>query len=421
MADDDNDNPIIVARLKAAPLSTVDEEESDEEPIILSVNEREGPSTSSLSLQRLRYAEVIAEIPYSDWNKSMQSLGPNGRLDKSNNSVDKLNSSQPNMWCDESKINKPSDAVTRGTLKKVIDFADKIITKGKKVYKFQVAWDPMMKTTPLHPDITHHVLIAPYLSEFRTDMDIVRADLPDSPLLAAVEKMRNIGMNIVTGYWNNWNNPVAILLDVHSAPETCAKKYAIELRRDFAIHIPNEDVKCLKSVAFGYAVAELVIQFEVALGQGGLSKKSHIRFHDWTAAAGLIFKSRWRKSGMEKSLCLTRTRLGKLEPETDVEADNMARKMGVLHRLQLERVAALYANSVKLLARDVSLDLVRKQLSSQGSENHEKFKYLKVKCIEKAETKPVGELVKNYLIPSRHRAFSTISHQMASRFLQVES
>lgn len=232
----------------------------------------------------------------------------------------------------------------------------------KQVYKFQVAWDPVNKKKCLGYDIRSHILIAPYRGKSRTGLYIEKGELPaSSPLRTAVDACREKGIPVVTGYWNYWNNPIAILFYLDHMPQQLIDRYILELKRDHNIDIPINDDKARQSVVLSYCAVELIIQFELAIPLEKLSEKSWIRFHNWTGAAGAIFLPQWFKPHITVALQLSKTQLTDMAPRNAEEAKLMAREAKVSHRYALEVGGANSALQL-ILPKGVSSDLIEREL-----------------------------------------------------------
>lgn len=237
----------------------------------------------------------------------------------------------------------------------------------RPVFKFEVLWDPSKVMGTPRASILHNVLISPYCGQSRAEEEIHSAELLETnPLRSALDVCRENGLQIVTGYWKYPEKPIAIMVDLNSISEENINKYCDELKRDFFIDIPQSDIKCRKSVAFGYAVAELLNEFEKSIGTANLSRKSYVRFHDWTAAAGAIFLSRWYKPLTEILFGLSKTQLRSLKPKHPIEAQLMAREANVLHRHMLEFTATNFAKHI-VLVYGLNAKAVHKQLSKVPS------------------------------------------------------
>lgn len=237
----------------------------------------------------------------------------------------------------------------------------------KEVYKFQVSWDPVRKMDNLGYHIRRHVLIAPYRGDIHAAKHIQKAELPeDSPLSAAVKQCRAKGIPVVTGYWKYWNNPIAILFDLKHMPQEIVDRYIAELNRDHGVEIPTFDDKCRLTVVLGYCAAEFIIQFELAIDPEKLSKKSWIRFHNWTAASGALFLPHWFKPRTKIVLLVSKTQLVDLIPKNLDEGMSMAMEARVAHRYDLETTAAANARQL-IIPKGVASDMIGRELDKTPS------------------------------------------------------
>ena len=187
-----------------------------------------------------------------------------------------------------------------------------------------------------------YVLIGPY-NEKSVSMEVELCDnLPD-PYREPIERMRQRGINVVTGRWLIEGYPWLILFRLGEAANYLSD-WRTELWNNCHIGIPWEDVEVNDTVLFGGLVAWFLGEF----ASFNPDAVAITHFHEWLAGVGLIFL-RTRKIPVCSMFTTHATLLGRhlCAGSTDFynnlnnfQLDKEAGTRGFYHRYCIERGAA---------------------------------------------------------------------------------
>ena len=191
----------------------------------------------------------------------------------------------------------------------------------------------------------NYQLIGPY-HEAAARVEFEPAPL-DGPVGAAVEVLRQRGVEIHTGRWLITGRPRVILINVRSAFARLSEwKYF--LWNDHGINYPENDWQVDEHVAFGYLVADLLRAVRDRTGSQPLLG----HFHEWQAAVAIpvlrhrqvpvatVFTTHATLVG--RSLSAANVDLYDWLPMIDGEA--VANQHQFIHRFRLEKAAAATAD-----------------------------------------------------------------------------
>ena len=119
-----------------------------------------------------------------------------------------------------------------------------------------------------------------------------------SPLSCSVERVRRMGLRVVTGRWKIPGRPLGVVMDIHSGA-WAYDRYKHELDAYNQICIPDDD-HSRQVLIFGYMVSQFLADFKYELN---FSSKMEYRqsniviyFHHWYSLIGLVFLQFWENA-----------------------------------------------------------------------------------------------------------------------------
>nr|XP_027230166.1 glycogen [starch] synthase-like isoform X1 [Penaeus vannamei] len=208
-----------------------------------------------------------------------------------------------------------------------------------------------------------YVLLGPY-KEASVRMEVELGEFPeDSPLTAAINRIRSLGWRIHTGRWLVDGSPQIILFDIGTAADKLYT-YKQEFYESTKIGIPNQDVECNDAVLFGFMVARFIEEFRSEVINFHDSKpRICAHFHEWLAGVGLVML-RIKNVDVATIFTTHATLLGRflcagavdfynnLDKHQGTSAsyerfniDEEAGKRGIYHRYCMERCAVHLSNT----------------------------------------------------------------------------
>ncbi len=229
----------------------------------------------------------------------------------------------------------------------------------KPDYLFEVSWEVCNKVGGIYTVIAtkalhmaeelgkHHILIGP-------DVWMHRADNPDfleDPTLysswkaAAAEE----GLRLRIGRWNIPGKPVAILVDYkHYLPG--ADDILADLWKDYGVDSISGNWDYKENVIFGWAAGKTIESFWNYNLQG--TEKVVAQFHEWQTGAGVL---QLKHSGIPVATaftthatmmgrCIAGNNLPLYDALSSYNADEMARRFGVVAIHSMEKTSALNAD-----------------------------------------------------------------------------
>lgn len=119
-----------------------------------------------------------------------------------------------------------------------------------------------------------------------------------SPLSRSVERVRRMGLRVVTGRWKVPGRPLGVIMDIHSG-SWAYDRYKHELDAYNQIYIPDDE-QSRQILIYGYMVSQFLADFKYELN---FSSKMEYRqssieiyFHHWYTLIGLVFLQFWENA-----------------------------------------------------------------------------------------------------------------------------
>jgi glycogen(starch) synthase len=193
-----------------------------------------------------------------------------------------------------------------------------------------------------------YVLIGPYLGSESLET-FEECDPENEKLAACLHQLKEQGLNFYHGYWMVSGRPKVILLDIESIRKRLdtIKYYYYE---NYRIESHAVDPLYDQVLLFGEAVFLTIQQLKLYYKARG--KKILAHYHEWMAAASLGFVRKYL-TGIKTVFTTHATLLGRYLSNNDKYFyENLSKynwkqeaaKYGILHRVQLESMAAQHAH-----------------------------------------------------------------------------
>lgn len=183
-----------------------------------------------------------------------------------------------------------------------------------------------------------------------------------SPLSRSVERVRRMGLRVVTGRWRVPGHPLAVVMDIHSGA-WAYDRYKHELDAYNQINIPDDE-ESRQILIYGYMVSQFLADFKYELN---FSAKMEYRqsniiiyFHHWSTLIGLVFLQFWENAMRSTTvfyshdLPVPRLQTKAKESQQSITSHSFEGPYSALLR-RIQKLEEGYSNVLKMLKEDAAI------------------------------------------------------------------